>query len=143
MPWILFHCDVERAVFLLTTDFNLVDLLLFLSKYPFLFFFWFQAKAYILTGSECRIKTFCYSFTEIKTWLALCFHLWARNAVQWSHKAGMRKQEKKNEEALIYRGIKLPVEKNIIVLERRNLNICASEGRFRRLSYSLLHFKID
>lgn len=55
----------------------------------------------------------------------------------------MRKQEKKNEEVLIYRGIKLPVEKNIIVLERRDLNICASEGRFRRLSYSLLHFKID
>lgn len=50
---------------------------------------------------------------------------------------------KKNEEVLIYRGIKLPVEKNIIVLERRDLNICASEGRFRRLSYSLLHFKID
>lgn len=46
-------------------------------------------------------------------------------------------------EVLIYRGIKLPVEKNIIVLERRDLNICASEGRFRRLSYSLLHFKID
>lgn len=52
-------------------------------------------------------------------------------------------QTGKKNEVLIYRGIKLPVEKNIIVLERRDLNICASEGRFRRLSYSLLHFKID
>lgn len=50
---------------------------------------------------------------------------------------------RKKEEVLIYRGIKLPVEKNIIVLERRDLNICASEGRFRRLTYSLLHFIID
>lgn len=140
MPWILFHCDVKRAVFLLTTDFNLVDLFLFLSKYPFLFFFWFQTKAYILTGSECRIKTFCYSFTEIKTWLALCFHLWARNECSAVISQSRHAQTEKKRG---YRGIKLPVEKNIIVLERRDLNICASEGRFRRLCYSLLHFKID
>lgn len=143
MPWILFHCDVEQAVFPLTTDFNLVDLFLFLSKYPFLFFFRFQTKAYILTGRECRIKTFCYSFTELKTWLALCFHLWVRNECSAVISQSRHAQTGKKEEVLIYRGIKLPVEKNIIVLERRDLNICASEGRFRRLTYSLLHFIID